>query len=45
MPKALPVLRLQFEQWQMPCIVGGRMTVIDAWRQAQVAVMFRSLAT
>ena len=39
MPKALPVLRLQFEQWQIPCMVGIAFTVIEACPQAHVAVI------
>lgn len=30
MPKALPVRRLQFVQWQTPCMVGSLLTVIEA---------------
>lgn len=39
MPKALPVLRLQFVQWHTPCIVGPELTVMDTCPQAQEAVM------
>ena len=30
MPNALPVLRLQFVQWQTPCMVGRALTVLSA---------------
>ena len=39
MPKALPVRRLQLVQWQTPCIVGGALSVIEAFPQAHVAVI------